>query len=165
MLCVALFPPLRFALGSSCCCRLLWALLVCFRSLLLVRARGPAPRLGVCIVKHTSAEPGFTTDVGCGKMRCGPVQDQFWFFSESLLVPPQAQHAINSIDIFRGAAYIPTHSPQHISLRLPTIRTGGIGSCLLLCPTGVTPSDVNGVSLGTVSQTCCQSGPNLRHQE
>ena len=99
-----------------------------FCAVSLGRARGPAPRLGVCIVKHKSAEPGFTTDVGCGKMQCGPVQDQFWFLSESLLVPPQAQHSINSIDIYRGAAYIPTHSPQHISLRLPTIRAGGIGS-------------------------------------
>ena len=44
--CVALFPPLQCELGASCCCWLLWALLVCFRSVLLVRARGLAFRLG-----------------------------------------------------------------------------------------------------------------------
>ena len=32
-------PPLRCALCASCRCRLLWALFVCFRSALLVRAR------------------------------------------------------------------------------------------------------------------------------
>ena len=46
--CVALFLPPRCALGASCRC-LLWALFVCFRSVLLVRARGPALRLGVCL--------------------------------------------------------------------------------------------------------------------
>ena len=49
MLCVALFAPLWCVLGDSCCCRLVWALLVCFYSVLLVRARAPAFRLGVII--------------------------------------------------------------------------------------------------------------------
>ena len=50
VLCVALFPPPRCALIASCRCRLLWALVVCFRSaVLLVRARGTPLRLGVCL--------------------------------------------------------------------------------------------------------------------
>ena len=49
MLCVALFPLIRCASGASCRPRLLWALLVCFCSVLLVRAREPALRLGVCL--------------------------------------------------------------------------------------------------------------------
>ena len=49
VLCAALCPLLRCALGASCCFRLLWALLVCFRSV-LVRARGPAFRLGGCLL-------------------------------------------------------------------------------------------------------------------
>ena len=47
---VASYPPLPCALGASCRCRLLGALIVCFRSVLLVRARGPALRLGVCLL-------------------------------------------------------------------------------------------------------------------
>ena len=50
MLCVALLPPLKCALGASCRCRLRGALLVCFRSTLLVRAREPALRLGLCLL-------------------------------------------------------------------------------------------------------------------
>ena len=50
VLCVSLFPPLQCTLGASCCCRLLGALFVCFRSVLLVRARGPALRLGLCLL-------------------------------------------------------------------------------------------------------------------
>ena len=50
VLCVALFPPLRCALGASCRCRLLGALFVCSRPALLVRARGPALHLGVFLV-------------------------------------------------------------------------------------------------------------------
>ena len=38
------------ASGASRCCWLLWALLVCFRSMMLVCARGLALRLGVCIL-------------------------------------------------------------------------------------------------------------------
>ena len=34
---------------------LLWALLVCFRSVLLVRARGPALRLGACLLGFPAA--------------------------------------------------------------------------------------------------------------
>ena len=49
MLCVAVLSPLRCALGASCRCRLLGALFVCFRSV-LVRARGPALRLGVFLL-------------------------------------------------------------------------------------------------------------------
>ena len=45
--CVALFPLLQCALGASCCFRLLWALPVCFRPVLLLLAHGPAFRLGV----------------------------------------------------------------------------------------------------------------------
>ena len=44
MLCVASFPPLWRALGASCRCRLLWALLMCFRSVLVVCAYRPALR-------------------------------------------------------------------------------------------------------------------------
>ena len=47
VLCVALFAPLCCASGDSCCLRLVWALLVCFYSVLLVRARAPAFCLGV----------------------------------------------------------------------------------------------------------------------
>ena len=50
VLCVAFFPPLQCALGASCRCRLLGALLVSLCSVLSVRARGPALRLGVCLL-------------------------------------------------------------------------------------------------------------------
>ena len=49
VLCAALFAPLGCVSGDSRCCRLFWALIVCFYSALLVRARGPAFRLGVCL--------------------------------------------------------------------------------------------------------------------
>ena len=49
-LCVALFPLRRCALNASCRCQPLWALFVCFRSVLLVRAHGPALCLGVCLL-------------------------------------------------------------------------------------------------------------------
>ena len=48
VLCVALFAPLWCVSGDSCCLRLVWALLECFYSVLLARARGPPFRLGVC---------------------------------------------------------------------------------------------------------------------
>ena len=47
---VAFFTPLQCAVGAPCCCWLRWALLVCYCSVLLVRARGPALRLGVCFL-------------------------------------------------------------------------------------------------------------------
>ena len=51
VLCVALFAPLQCALGASCRCQLLGALFVCAPVLvLLVRARGQALRLGVCLL-------------------------------------------------------------------------------------------------------------------
>ena len=49
VLCVALFPPLQYALGASCRCRLLGSLFVYAPVLLLsVCARGPALRFVVC---------------------------------------------------------------------------------------------------------------------
>ena len=50
MLCVASFPPFWCALGASCRFRLLGALFVCFCSVLLVRACGPALCLGLCLL-------------------------------------------------------------------------------------------------------------------
>ena len=55
VLCVSLFPPLQFALGACYCGRLLGSSFVCFRSVLLVRALGPALRLGVCLVGFPNA--------------------------------------------------------------------------------------------------------------
>ena len=50
--CFVSAAPVRIgcALGAFCRCRLLWALLVCFHSVLLVRARGPALHPGVCLL-------------------------------------------------------------------------------------------------------------------
>ena len=50
VLCVGLFPPHQCALGSSCRCRLLGALFVCSRSCVVGPHRGPALRLGVCLL-------------------------------------------------------------------------------------------------------------------
>ena len=56
---VALFPPLRCALGASCRCRLHGAF-VCFPSVLLVHARGPALHLGVCLMRFPAVACAFT---------------------------------------------------------------------------------------------------------
>ena len=55
VVCVALFPPPQCALGVSCRCWLHGALFVCSCSCAVGRARGPAVRLGVCLLGFPAA--------------------------------------------------------------------------------------------------------------